>query len=383
MVGLRSKASLSHPTLLTQEEVLKEYLFRQTELDSKIKTAKKALKKLARELRNTDAYLDRHITGFMVRFRTKFGYAVSPLTPVICINVAQKYTPSQLRSLGIPEIPRLFKKVSIKVLEGEFETLSVREGRFLRGSVLASPIDFGKPLVGGVPISKNQQASKYGTLGMLFQEIGQEPVGFTCQHVAGGVTQSIDQIGPSSTTRDIGAVESSVLGDCDHLGVIETLDCAAIRFPNQPGLIFPVQPGAWIRGINIGPEEHIPLKMYFSSTRVGVAEMNRPVFKFGAASGVLTQGRISDDDLAEGVIVGDKDFRHNFSIDGDESFVQDGDSGSVIAIKKRVAGEIAFVAIGILFARLSNGFKTGIACNMSHVIQKLAGVIPNEWMHPR
>jgi hypothetical protein len=386
--------------LLTDEEVIAEYMARKAELDVAFEKASLVLQKWAPKLRKTAEYKSHHITGMCVRFRSKFSHTVSPLRVVIAVNVAAKLPPDELDSLKFARLPASVEGVPVKVLEGSFELLAP-EAVELRGGTTRpkNPLPFTDPLVGGIPISPPNRPDAYGTLGVEFTDEDDSKIGITCQHVAGNPGAHVDQLGPVSatgadTSRDIGTVGKSVKKRYTHLidGDVETVDCASVILDTAGGIAFPPETEGWIRGVNQTP----PVPLYFSNSRMNAFHKNFRAWKFGSATGRAVIGKIFDTGSLQFDIGGIR-YVNNFSVKFDRNadpslpstgeFLIPGDSGVVIALEASVNGNRAFVAVGVLFAQLTTNRNIGFACNMRHVIDALQLKIPanrliDSWAKP-
>ncbi len=385
--------------LVTDAEAAQEYLARQPELDLQFERARKALNKWMPKLLKSNEYKQGHITGLSIRFRTRFGQPISPLQVVIAVNVGRKYDPKDLTRLGIAEIPKRtpVDGFPVKVLEGTFELLQTQTGSLLRsGSIKpANPLGFGDPLVGGVPIAPPGSPDSFGTLGVVFSKAG-EWFGLTCHHVVDS-SPTVEQVGPIasgvSTTRPIADVIRKVNSDHFLDGTTETVDCASLEMKQLPAgvpqIVFPDFSSGWIRGVNTSPGQ-VNVPVFYSTRRVELSDNRFVIWKFGAATGEVVQGRVLDTDTPDH-LVNNKRHRNNFTVkqvNGDD-FLTPGDSGSIIALEASVGGKPAFIAVGVLFAKIDNSLRVGLACNMNHVIDALglAAKLPSErlvdtWQRP-
>ncbi len=406
-LGTSATVVLSVPTpeqpylverLLTEDEVAAEYLARQEELDAQFEKASAVLKRWAPKLRKTAEFKNHHITGMCLRFRSKFSHTVSPLRVVIAVNVATKFSPRDLDFLHIPMLPRTVDGIPVKVLEGCF-CLLPGEAVELRGLFTKpkNPILFTAELVGGIPIAPLNHPEAFGTLGVVLADSAGDWLGITCQHVANGIGSIVEQLGPDnaagSTSRRIGTVVRAVKAVHKHSvdQDRETVDCASVTLDQTAGVVLPQGSNGWIRGINQTP----PIPLFYSMTRMEAVHKSYTVWKFGSATGEAVQGTILDTNSLQ-FDIGNVRFENNFSIEFDRfatpamfspsEFLIPGDSGSIVALEVQVNGNRAFVAVGVLFARLSTNPNIGFACNMRHVIDALKIDIPTDrlitsWTH--
>lgn len=378
--------------LLTGHEVALEYKARQPELDAQFARARKVLKKWAPKLRKMPEYNDVPITGLSVRYRSKFGHPVSPLQMVIAINVGRKYSQSEMDRLGIKDqqLPSVMDGVPVKILEGSFELLSPQSAVLAASTSTKpnNPLGFGDALVGGAPIARPGHADDFGTLGVVQSVVGGTWEGLTANHVVTG-NAVVEQVGPVaagvSTTRPIGNVIRAKNSNHSHNGVTETLDCASLQlvqpFAGIPPSVFPPAGDGWIREVNAPNGALAGVPLFYSTRRVRQSDSAFKLWKFGAAMGQVIYGRVLDTDVPE-FQIGSQRYRNNFTVenfsDSNNDFLLPGDSGSLLVAEALVNGNRAIVAIGILFARISNGLRVGLACNVSHVLDAITPTIPGE-----
>lgn len=362
--------------ILTSDEVAAEYQLRQQELDEEFKGARVALDKWAPELRETVAYKRGDITGMCVRFGTKYGQFVSPLRAVIAINVATKYRLDELSRMGIEPLRPCYDGVPVKVLEGRFELLSPPTVSLVHATLTEpkNPLGFAETIVGGIPIAPPGQSTKFGTLGVV-QSVPGGWLGLTCQHVVGAQGATVEQLGPpiagTPSVRPLGTVSKAFNDDfTTPSGVVETLDCAAVKIDQTPSMVLPALPGGFIRDVNSGTQT----RLVYATTRVNQGHVSREVWKFGAATGALRIGTVVDFDRLELTLPSGRKTKNNFTVKAPSNnhFVEDGDSGSLLALKVQIGGQPAFLAIGILFARLAGSENVGVGCNMCEVLRALS-----------
>lgn len=350
--------------LITPIEVGSEYTARRKELDAEFDRARKALNKLRSKLIKRKDF--KNITGTSVRFRTKFGQVVSPLQVSIVINVERKRSDEDLRKHKLQKFEAI-DGVPVKVVEGSFSLIS-ESASFLRGlSSPITPLSFSDPLIGGAAISPPGNPSAFGTLGLVAVSDDKKTFGISCQHV---VSNAVEQIAPNGNTRAVGSVKASRPPEKDfEIAVKESLDCSLIELISNIGqtVKFPGS-GAWAHGI--------AGDIYLAGRRVNSNDKAViDVYKFGVGLGELVLGRIEDD--LRDVSINGVPYVNNFSVvhkeDTGRTFALPGDSGSVLFVQGTVNGKKAYIAIGILFARLDGetGTKVGIACNMSYVVKAL------------
>ena len=352
--------------LITPVEVGLEYAARRKELDADFEKARRVLEKYRPKLEKRKDFVDGHITGTSVRFRTKFGQVVSPLQVAIVINVDRKRSLDDLKKRGYEKFDEL-DGVPVKVVEGSFSLIS-ESASFLRG--LASPItpvSFSDPIVGGAAISPPGNPSAFGTLGLVAVSDNNQQFGISCQHV---VSNSVDQIAANGKSRSVGAIKTSRPPDKDFKKgtITESLDCSLIAFVKNPSVPIKFPGGGnWVHGFSSD--------IYLAARRVNSSELDRPIFKFGVGSGELVEGRIEA--LDRDININGVPYFNNYSVvlaeDSGRTFAVPGDSGSVLLVDAVVNSKPAMVVIGILFARLNgdNAVKVGIACNMSFVLHAL------------
>ncbi len=380
--------------LVTSEEIDAEYRAREKELDAEFDRARTAMKDLAAEILQTDRFPENHITGLSVRFRSKFGQTVSPLQVVIAVNVATKYSLEHLEQLGMECIKCSYHNVPVKVLEGAFENLSPTQpqpGVLLSGSTTkpVNPLSFSQPITGGVPVARTGALTKFGTLGVVHSGNGTKGFGLTCRHVAGAQNTVIEQLGPDVagvvTSRKVGTVQvAPAIGPFGPNTSDETVDCAIVDLVSPPPPAAPISyigKGSWVREL-----VEASGVLYYSSTRVSLSHRAFPIFKFGAATGVMRIGTLDavNDQI---IIINGNQYVNNFSVKAKEPsnhFVTDGDSGSILVMQTPLVpgGNPELVAIGILFARLSGQSQIGVACNMCEVLKALRNPIPGNRLKP-
>ncbi|MFO1002906.1 MAG: hypothetical protein U0936_21455 [Planctomycetaceae bacterium] len=381
--------------LLMPEEVAAEYAVRQIELDRQFDDARNALRRWLPTLKRSPMYKKGDITGVCVRYRTRFGRPVSPLQVVVGVNVRTKrrpeeLDPSEMLPTQIPKVPKKSGTVPVKVVEGNFQ-LVAKKAAFLRasGTTPKNALPFTVPVVGGAAICPPQKPYEFGTIGVVFSKDGTEYLGMTCEHV---IRQNslVDQRGPDQggnpDTRSLATVQLKKFGNTKHseTGRKETIDCSIVEIDVTTPIVPPVLPPPigeyWIRGISYTdgetPQAATAIPLYFSNIPVRNAFVAFEMWKFGAAHGELVKGKLRDSDTAL-FNVGNVSFENNFTVeqrDGNR-FVTPGDSGSIIALRAKVNGNPAFVAVGVLFATLEDNGYIGLACNMSQVLDSLQPAI--------
>lgn len=381
--------------LLLPEEVAAEYAVRQVELDRQFDDARKALRKWLPTLKRSPMYKKGDITGVCVRYRTRFGRPVSPLQVVVGVNVrtkrrAEELDPSEILPTQIPKVPKKLGIVPIKVVEGSFQLIA-KKAAFLRaaGTAPKNALPFTAPIVGGAAICPPLKPTEFGTLGVVFSQDGTSFLGLTCEHVI-RPNSSVDQRGPDQggnfDTRSLATVQMKRFGNTEHskTGRIETIDCSILKIDTTEPVATPVltPPGGeyWIRGISYIdgqiPQAATAVPLYFSSIPVSNEFVAFEMWKFGAAQGELVKGKLRDSNTGF-FDVGGRSFENNFTVEHNDAnrFITPGDSGSIIALRAKVNGSLAFVAVGILFATLEENGYIGLACNMSQVLDSMKPAI--------
>jgi len=392
--------------LLTHAEAEQEYFTRQQELDGQFKRARRAIRSLLAEWRATDTAIEYEpgepperqiarliqnntITAATARYRSKLGHPVSPLEVVISINVDRKRKLSELDSQDV--LPREYESIRIKVVEGRFQFINSDTARSLRGRCQpAAPISLDDPVVGGVPIAPENVRCDFGTLGFaLF--IAEKLIGLTCHHVVKSKHSTIVQLGTSRSWRKFAEVLQTIPAidrDGSHeKPLAESVDCAIVSmktFQDEHPVVNPPPHLIWARGLShdadAQPNADAVRRIYLADTPLTPTNTRPhyfPLFKFGSGTGERLEGRVGDISYDSVWITGDEgtfEFKNNFTVcrenDPGRSFVTRGDSGSIVALKASVDGEESFVAIGILFAALTDD-TIGLACSMPSVIRAL------------
>lgn len=386
--------------ILSDQEADQEYLARKDELDTEIAKAQWVIRRMmettksntkdSKNKTDTSAKIhtmirDGEVTGISTKFRTKFGHAVSPLSVVIAVNVKRKLPKDQLDEQNI--LPREIDGVPVKVLEGSFHLLTAQNGYFLRGAKIPErPLPFDVAVLGGVPIAPLNSPTDFGTLGVLSKNAN-NTVGLTCQHVVNGDTGDVLlQLGPNIGVRDAFVVETVVKSSDRNInfgGVVESVDCAYVKVkPDGTAIVLP-RDGVWIQEICAPDTTVVPI--VFGNRDLFSTDASLPLWKFGNGSGEKIKGKIGWPRI-DRIFISSREYQNNFAVsrydDSGRPFAFPGDSGSVLVVeaKAEIDGgpeKDCFVAIGILFAALSDSTK-GVACTMVRVLKGLglAGKVP-------
>lgn len=379
LVNLSLQTTSRQVLLVSPAEAAVEYAARRRELNQQFARAKKTLDRWWPELKKRRDFIDGHLTGVSVRFRTKFGHIVSPLQVAIVFNVKRKLSSDALRQAGYSNLNSR-SGVLVKVVEGSFQLLRRAAANTTLRPVPPNPLSFSEPLMGGAAISPPGNPESFGTLGIVVASENGPHLGFSAQHVVSG---AVDQLGPQSASRRIGEVTASrpPVMNFTYNKITESLDCCLIDLVSEGHdrsehrlRLPPV--GAWVREMEEMAKalsgSRQPMPVYFATRRVIESDRDFPLLKYGAGSGYLARGVIEAVDRRL-VWINGVNYFNNFSVvlaeDGNRTFAVPGDSGSILLLHAKVRGQPALIAIGLLFASLENNPAVGIACNMSHILR--------------
>lgn len=373
--------------IIESDELLKEKSARKDELDAQYKKAEKAYELLSKELKKQKREMSKNkgksrtqpkpyygeVTGMEIGFRTKYGQFVSPLQYVITVNVSQKKSEGDLKKRKIDPLPASINETPIKVLEGSFEKAApIDQGNLAIGLGSVSTPAREDPIFGGQPVAERGHIDNFGTLGFVFQTIDEKKYGLTNTHVTSKNTVRLISSGTGS--QEVGNVGLAVEKH-SSLGRYVDASYFSLEHLEVEGIdALPYQ----IQDIN---REDPSLEVFISSKHVDNHFEGISVYKYGARSGKLKEGLITSA-FAEVEIDGDPKkgvFKvKNFS----NTFLQPGDSGSLILMKTEIDTKPAWLVLGILFAQLKDNDRVAYVCHISEVIKLLKLEIPERKLVP-
>tara|TARA_R110002111_G_scaffold2705_6_gene18065 strand:- start:1978 stop:3459 length:1482 start_codon:yes stop_codon:yes gene_type:complete len=371
--------------IIEDQEIRQEMAARKVELDAQYERAEVAydllskeieLQKLRRENKDEKSQGEQRknygdVTGIAICFRTKYRQVVSPLQYVLDVNVSRKKDEGQLKASNFDPLPPAINGTPIKVREGSFQFAASSDvGRLAAGDGPAHPVAKDSPILGGQPIADKNHERNFGTLGIVF-EMGGKNFGLSNRHVTKSKTVRI--ISSDFKSQDLGPVEEKV---SDHTSNGRYVDASyfSLKLLEAQGVLsIPYQ----IKDLNDG---NAPLDVVFATEEVQNSDRYFPIYKYGAKTGALLNGKITA--IKTQVNIGGPK-KGVIRVESNTTrFLEGGDSGSVLLIKATVGSKLSWVVIGIVFGQLMD--KVGdnfvpndhvaFGCHISHVL-KMLGIL--------
>ncbi|QDT92339.1 hypothetical protein [Gimesia algae] len=382
------------------DEVLQEKEARREELKAQYKKAELAYELLNKELKLQKARRKNNkgksftkqekdygdVTGMEIGLRTKYGLLVSPLQYVITVNVSQKKSNDELKQRKIAPLPPAINGTPIKVLEGKFEKVKAADRAILAtGSNPGYIPDSGDDVFGGQPIAGKFHPNEFGTLGFVIGGDGEHHLGLSNDHVL----KSLRIIRVTSTgPKEIGKVGDQVAEHQTTDGERRFVDAGYIEL-NLPDDISSIP--FVIKDLI---EDTSSLKFYVADEIVDDSDLDYPVYKFGARTGSLKEGKLAsvkaqvDIEELEDDFLGGIDETKEGIIKIKNEFVSinaAGDSGAAVVMKPIINGKRAWLVIGLIFAQLVDNDRVAYACHISEALKllKIRDKIPDHMLLSR
>ena len=362
-VGGMGLPSVERPFLVeyfpTPEQAAEERRIRAFELDNQQACAERALSLVENKWRRHCRDCNLKAT-FNVAYRTKHEHIVSPLQYVIRIDVPRKYPIGVLKQKEMFRFPREVNGIPTKVRQirvvsyvGRLQAMDGVDNREFPSE---------DPIQGGIAIGASGMTGLFGTLGICIPT-ADGPVPVTNAHVTGLEPPEREIYQPPHD-------ENPVIGEVS-LSILESVvDGASIKADTDArdfeegvvGLDYPPESYRFFRELDLDD-----FRDEFDLARV---------FKHGAASlrsDGLIVSPLTDTPEVDGIPDNEFDstFRQVIEVQaGDVSFIESGDSGSVLICERTENGETFPLVLGLNFAGMDNG-KTCFAIPFGTVINAL------------
>lgn len=341
-----------------EAEVDREFELRIKELMRQKRAAGKALARLETPLQN-GKYGD--VTGFGVELKTKGGLEVLPLKYVMHVCVRFKLSEDDLKKKRVKLLPKEVDGVEIKVTElNPYHPSNGNVGNVGNESVVTNVVK------GGMPISEANQLPSgnfnEGTYGIRIPCSNGTAIGIANQHFA---RKGKVMIQPPVADWE----------DFHRIGVVK--DSKYKRKPGVDAAIVELE--NTLRDFRFGVHGfEDDSKFVFAAKPLKTSrDVGAIAYKFGAKTATKLAGKIKSVDF--NIDVGRRQFREIIRVRSPRSFIEDGDSGSVLVLDiSKVGSPKLFLVAGLFFAGSKTSEKYGYACHFSEVINVLKLKIPQE-----
>jgi hypothetical protein len=372
----RASAPKIVETILTFDEAAGEYVAREEELTRQKAAIERILARpsVKAKLESAEWKAKYGNYTYHVGLRTKFGRPVSPLRFVLEIRFENKLSDDELAAQDRKMFPPKVYGIPVKVLESR--------PRLAVGVWPNNPPPLTNNVIGGVPCAPAAAVGPdkpWGTLGVCINQ-GGNWTGLTNHHVASGAGTSVAQLGPAvGSSAPLGTVSSSYIGDVTYSYGTFSIDGSAI---NLSGLV-----GRTAESLIRQWETRWGTKLWFPDAEmiVGPLDTNGRVFVYGAMTETLLRGRLENPSY-NSLPVGGLYFNNIIRIVRDGTFVQGGDSGSLLLLEIEKDGGLQAMAVGLVFARDDANSRIGYACHMRPVLDHLNLTVTDvldDWVTPR